>query len=87
MITSNLDELHIKGELASKGYLEEEYNEKSDDLVHNLSDKGYREIRELFKHVEYRQEFMKLAIIEANKTPEFKKQIIEAAMNKLKEYD
>ena len=30
---------------------------------------------------------MKLAIIEANKFPERKVQIIEAAMNKLKEYD
>jgi hypothetical protein len=83
---NELQELHIKGELAEKGYLKETYDNELDDLKHELTDLGRMEVRDLFKDIRYRQEFMKLALEEAKKHPECSKEIVQAAVNKVKEY-
>lgn len=84
---NELQELHIKGELAEKGYLKETYDNELGDLKHELTDLGKEEVRDLFKDIKYRQEFMKLALEEAKKHPECSKEIIQAAVNKMREYN
>jgi hypothetical protein len=83
---NELQELHIKGELSEKGYLKETYDDEIDDLKHELTELGRMEVRDLFKDPKYRQEFLKLALIEARTHPDCYKEIIIGAMNKIKEY-
>lgn len=83
---NDLQELHIKGELSEKGYLKETYDNDIQDLKHELTDLGKMELRDLFKDEKYRKEFLKLALEEARKNPECYKEIVLAAMDKIKEY-
>ena len=82
---NELTELHIKGGLASMGYLKETYDNDTNDLKHELTDKGKAQIREFMKDVKYRREFMELAIEEAKKHPGHEKDIIKAALDKIRE--
>lgn len=82
-----LQELHIKGELSEKGYLKETYDENIQDLKHDITEKGRIELKEMFKDVKYRQEFMKLALQEAKlRSPEVARAIIQTALKTIKEY-
>jgi hypothetical protein len=83
---NELQELHIKGGLAEKGYLKESYDNTSNDLKHELTALGKAEIKELFKDIEYRKEYMRLALEEAKKHPAQAKEIIKRAILKMKEY-
>jgi len=83
---NELQELHIKGELAGKGYLKETYDNEIDDLKYELTDLGKAEIRELFKDPVYRKAFLRMAVIEAKNHPESAKVIVCAAVVKLKEF-
>ena len=83
---NELQELHVKGELATAGFLKETYDNQIDDLKHELTDLGKNELRQMFKDVKYRQEFLKLALLEADKHPEVGKEIIQNALSKIKEY-
>lgn len=82
---NDLQELHIKGQLSEKGYLKETYDNETDDLKHSLTNLGQMEVNDLLKDPEYRREFMIMIAEEAKKHPEVAKQIIQAAMQKIKE--
>lgn len=82
---NELQELHIKGELAGKGYLKETYDNETEDLKHELTALGRAEVRELFKDPSYRKAFLRMAVIEAKRHPDRAKLIICAAVSKLKE--
>jgi hypothetical protein len=83
---NELQELHIKGELSEKGYLKETFDEITQDLKHELTTLGKMEVSDMFKDIKYRQEFLKLALNEARAHPEVGKEIIIAAINKVREY-
>jgi hypothetical protein len=83
---NELKELHIKGELAGKGFLKESYDYEIDDLKHELTESGREEIRKLFKDIEWRKEFLKMAVEEAKKYPDQAKLILKEALTKMKEY-
>lgn len=81
-----LQELHIKGTLAEKGYLKETYDNESKDLKHELTALGKMELRDILRDPEMKREFLKMAIVEAKKfSPEQGKKIVLAAINKIKE--
>lgn len=82
---NELIELQRKGELAGMGYLKESYDNESNDLKHELTDLGKAKSKELLRDVKYRQAFMLMAIEEAKKHPGKEKDIIKAAMEKIKE--
>lgn len=78
-----LTELHIKGELAERGFLKETYSEEKGDLDHKITDKGMHEIRIMLRDPKYRKEFMLMALQEAKNHPEQARAIVQAALNKL----
>lgn len=82
---NELQELHIRGELAEKGYLKETYDNDKGDLKHELTGLGKAELRDILKDPEMKREFLKMALEEANKHPGLEDQIFLAAINKLKE--
>ena len=82
---NELEELHIKGELAEKGYLKETYDRDKGDLKHELTNLGKLELRDILRDPEMKREFLKMAMEEAKKNPKIAKQIILGAVNKLKE--
>lgn len=83
---NELQELHIKGELAEKGYLKETYDNDTNDLKHELTVLGRLELSEILRDPEMKREFLKMVIIEAKKhNPEIGKKIVLAAVNKIKE--
>lgn len=85
-MSEDLKELHLRGELSSEGYLKETYNSQTDNLDHKLTEKGYNEIKKMFQSVEYRREFLKIAMEEAKKHEPFEAQLImQSAVNKVKE--
>ena len=80
-----LTELHIKGELAEKGYLKETYDNDKEDLKHELTALGKMELRDILSDPVYKREFLRMAIEEARKYPAHAKEIVQAAINKIRE--
>jgi len=78
----NLKELHIKGGLAEKGYLKEEYDETTDDLKHELTELGRLEVREMLKDPIYQRMFIQM-VMDETKDIKLARQIIRSAMEKL----
>lgn len=82
---NELQELHIKGTLAEKGYLKETYDNDTSDLKHELTALGKLELADILRDPEMKREFLKMAIEEAKKhSPEQSKTIV-LAINKIKE--
>jgi hypothetical protein len=82
---NELQELHVKGTLAEKGYLKETYDNELQDLKHELTELGKMELRDILKDPAYKREFLMMAVEEAKKHPNCSKEIIFAAINKVKE--
>jgi len=84
---NELQELHIKGELAGRGYLKESWDNESNDLKHELTDQGKAEIAQILKDPAYRAEFVKMSIEEARKhSPEVARRILQSIAEKIKSF-
>jgi DNA-binding PadR family transcriptional regulator len=86
-MSDELHELHILGELSEKGYLIETYDNELDDLVHTITEKGRNELKIILKDPNYKKEFIQMAISEAKKHPGNEREIMQSALNKLKELE
>lgn len=82
---NELQELHVKGTLAERGYLKETYDNDKGDLKHELTDLGKMELRDILKDPEMKREFLLMALEEAKKHPNSAKEIVKAAINKVRE--
>jgi hypothetical protein len=84
---NDLEELHIKGELATKGFLKESWDEESSDLKHELTKLGKIEVLELLKDPIHRKELIKMAIEESKKyPPEIRADFLKSIANKVKSF-
>ncbi len=54
-----IDEI-MGGNLCGKGYLTERYDEQEGDLVHTLTKKGLKEVKEMLKDPEYKKIFVQM---------------------------
>jgi len=83
---NELEELHIRGKLSEMGYLKETYDKDKEDLVHELTELGKAELKDILKDSEMKREFIKMAVEEAKKhSPETGRKILIGAINKIKE--
>jgi hypothetical protein len=82
---NELEELHVKGTLAEKGYLKETYDNHSGDLKHELTALGKMELRDILKDPEMKKEFLRMALEEARKNPALADKIIFLAVKKMRE--
>lgn len=83
-LENDLSELHIKSELSEKGYLKERYDETIDDLTHELTETGKKEIKDILKQKKYQRILLDMVMEQSNKDPKLARDIIQTAMNKLK---
>jgi len=81
----NLNELHVKGELSEKGLLKERYDRETDDLVHELTPSGKREIKTMLKSPKYQKALIQMALEESNGDKVKAREILNRAMENLNE--
>ena len=81
---SDLSELRTKGQLCEKGLMKESYSEESNDLVHELTEEGHAQIREILKDKHYQKEFLRLALEEANNDPQIAGELMRSALMRIK---
>lgn len=82
---NELQELHVKGTLAERGYLKETYDNQTEDLKHELTELGKMELRDILSDPVYKKEFLMMALEEAKKHPDSAREIVIAAINKVRE--
>ena len=83
MLENFLSELQIKGQLSEKGLLKESYSEETEDLKHELTERGKEEIRKILSEPKYREIFIKMAMEEARNNPEIARELLKSAKEKL----